>query len=345
MTKQGKRTVSQHTRADGQKQTANRVGGEFDNKHGAGELAAADAFSVDHNSTMEIGETRTAPSEHVESPIHDKHFDPYDVDFRVAQLMSEDDFAASFTRVDDKDGLSMFDYRMDGPGGSIEGTLGRHPLAVDRTPVVSDALRDLVEDAERQSVGDYTGMTYADQIAEQDKVAAANLRQLVGEDRYPIYETGGALAAHLAAKEAATPLPIGETRDLSKSFAWSEGDAFDHSHRASRLIGRDNLTGTVTHDGEGQYTATITGPAGTGTFTLLRPESDGVPNLNDAVTSLTQSANESRYWKAVRPEDQDEFELYAQQSSALQEAVGADRLDAYASPHTFEKTLNRRVRR
>lgn len=40
----GKRTVSQHTRADGQKQSANRLGGRFDMKAGAQSGAATDVF-------------------------------------------------------------------------------------------------------------------------------------------------------------------------------------------------------------------------------------------------------------------------------------------------------------
>lgn len=42
-----KRSVTQHTRADGSTQTANRLGGEFDTKHGAGQPgAAADPFTA-----------------------------------------------------------------------------------------------------------------------------------------------------------------------------------------------------------------------------------------------------------------------------------------------------------
>lgn len=55
----GKRSVTQHVRADGQKQTANRVGGQFDDKHGAaGAGTAADPFGTGLASA-ELQETRS----------------------------------------------------------------------------------------------------------------------------------------------------------------------------------------------------------------------------------------------------------------------------------------------
>lgn len=198
----GRKSVSQHVRADGSLQRANRVDGKFDDKAEAAAPAAASVFDGSADGLMSIGETRQTgvwATPNVFSP--DDHFD------RTQHLLAEDQVTGTVTRrVGRNELLDEFVFDLTGPGGDVTASMSIGRGSMRETPEINWVVSDLVERAEWAEQNDYSGIDMyrqdeVDVVKSDHQTAASTLRSLVGADRYPLYVDAEAFTRHVEQKE------------------------------------------------------------------------------------------------------------------------------------------------